>query len=50
MLRTLTIIVIIKIMVEVLKMSLLLWCIREAAKMATMTRDVVPSTRHHPPD
>jgi hypothetical protein len=41
MLRTSTIIVVTKIMVEVLKMSLLLWCLRAAARMA-MTRDVVP--------
>jgi hypothetical protein len=50
MLRTSTIIVITKIMVEVLKMNLLLcqWCFRAAARMAmTTTRDVVPSTCHH---
>jgi hypothetical protein len=48
MLRTSTIIVITKIMVEVLKMNLLLWCFRAAARMAmTTTRDVVPSRCHH---
>jgi hypothetical protein len=46
MLRTSTIIVITQIMVEVLKMNLLLWCLREAARMA-MTRDVVLITRRH---
>ena len=40
MLRTSTIIVVTKIMVEVLKMSLLLWCFRGAARIA-LTRDVV---------
>ena len=42
MLRTSTVIFIVKIMVEVLKMNLLLWCFRAAARMA-MTRDVVPT-------
>jgi hypothetical protein len=37
MLRTSTIIVITKIMVEVLKMNLLLRCFRAAARMATTT-------------
>jgi hypothetical protein len=46
MLRISTIIVIMKIMVEVLKISMLLWCLRAAARMARM-RDVVPSTCHH---
>jgi hypothetical protein len=34
MLGTSTIIVIMKIMVEVLKMNLLLWCLRAVARMA----------------
>lgn len=36
MLRTWTIIIVTKIMVEVLKMNWLLWCLRVAAKMAIM--------------
>src|SRR6266852_2555496 len=45
-LRTSTIIVIVKIMVEVLKISLLLWCLRAAARTERM-RDVVPSAKHY---
>ena len=37
MLRTSTIIFIVKIMVEVLKMSSLFWCFRATARMATAT-------------
>jgi len=46
MLRTSTIIVITKIMVEVLKMNLLLWCFRAAAR--GMTTDKGCRAEHMP--